>query len=160
MAAISRANELKQLLPGLNALFGDEYNNYENEHEMIYESENSDRSFEEELKLSRFGAAPVKDEGASVSYDVAQESFVARSRSCSILCGRWHYQGIDELHRAFHVLKVLLNYLLFLVISLYLLINNYDLYIQPTKNFSSNLSFNPSPTLPTTYPPILWLLSN
>ena len=87
MAAISRANELKQLLPGLNALFGDEYNNYENEHEMIYESENSDRSFEEELKLSGFGAAPVKDEGASVSYDVAQESFVARYTHETIALG-------------------------------------------------------------------------
>ena len=62
MAAISRANELKQLLPGLNALFGEEYGNYENEHEEIYVSENSERSFEEELKLSGFGAAPVKDE--------------------------------------------------------------------------------------------------
>ena len=57
MAAISRANELKQLLPGLNALFGEEYNNYENEHEEIYATENSERSFEEELKLSGFGAA-------------------------------------------------------------------------------------------------------
>ncbi len=60
MAAISRANELKQLLPGLNALFGEEYNRYENEHEEIYVTENSERSFEEELKLSGFGAAPVK----------------------------------------------------------------------------------------------------
>ena len=77
MAAISRAQELKQLLPGLNALFGEEYANYENEHEEIYVTENSERSFEEELKLSGFGAAPVKDEGAAISYDVAQESFVA-----------------------------------------------------------------------------------
>tara|TARA_R100000234_G_scaffold49318_1_gene29586 strand:+ start:1795 stop:2736 length:942 start_codon:yes stop_codon:yes gene_type:complete len=87
MAAISRANELKQLLPGLNALFGEEYNNYENEHEQIYASENSDRSFEEELKLSGFGAAPVKDEGASISYDVAQESFVARYTHETIALG-------------------------------------------------------------------------
>ena len=78
MAAISRANELKQLLPGLNALFGEEYGNYENEHEEIYVSENSERSFEEELKLSGFGAAPVKDEGATISWDTAQETFVAR----------------------------------------------------------------------------------
>jgi hypothetical protein len=78
MAAISRANELKQLLPGLNALFGEEYNRYENEHEEIYVTENSERSFEEELKLSGFGAAPVKDEGAAITYDTAQESFVAR----------------------------------------------------------------------------------
>ena len=78
MAAISRANELKQLLPGLNALFVEEYNRYENEHEEIYVTENSERSFEEELKLSGFGAAPVKDEGAAITYDTAQESFVAR----------------------------------------------------------------------------------
>ena len=78
MAAISRANELKQLLPGLNALFGEEYTRYENEHEEIYVTENSERSFEEELKLSGFGAAPVKDEGAAITYDTAQESFVAR----------------------------------------------------------------------------------
>ena len=87
MAAISRANQLKQLLPGLNALFGEEYNNYENEHEQIYVSENSERSFEEELKLSGFGAAPVKDEGAAVSYDVAQESFVARYSHETIALG-------------------------------------------------------------------------
>jgi hypothetical protein len=87
MAAISRANELKQLLPGLNALFGDEYNNYENEHEQIYVSENSERSFEEELNLSGFGAAPVKDEGAAISYDVAQESFVARYTHETIALG-------------------------------------------------------------------------
>ncbi len=60
MAAISRAQELHQLLPGLNALFGEEYNRYEDEHEAIYTTENSERSFEEELKLSGFGAAPVK----------------------------------------------------------------------------------------------------
>ncbi len=78
MAAISEANELKQLLPGLNAFFGEEYNRYENEHEEIYVTENSERSFEEELKLSGFGAAPVKDEGSAITYDTAQESFVAR----------------------------------------------------------------------------------
>ena len=87
MASISRANELKQLLPGLNALFGEEYNNYENEHEQIYVSENSERSFEEELKLSGFGAAPVKDEGAAISYDVANESFVARYTHETIALG-------------------------------------------------------------------------
>ena len=78
MAAISRAQELHQLLPGLNALFGEEYNRYENEHEAMYTTENSERSFEEELKLSGFGAAPVKNEGSAISYDTAQESFVAR----------------------------------------------------------------------------------
>ena len=87
MAAISRAQELKQLLPGLNALFGEEYTNYENEHEEIYVTENSERSFEEELKLSGFGAAPVKDEGSAVSYDVAQESFVARYTHQTIAMG-------------------------------------------------------------------------
>jgi len=85
--AISRAQELKQLLPGLNALFGDEYTNYENQHEEIYASENSERSFEEELKLSGFGAAPVKDEGASINYDTAQESFVARYTHETIAMG-------------------------------------------------------------------------
>ena len=87
MAAISRAQELHQLLPGLNALFGEEYANYENEHEEIYVTENSERSFEEELKLSGFGAAPVKDEGAAISYDVAQESFVARYTHETIAMG-------------------------------------------------------------------------
>lgn len=76
--AISRAQALKELLPGLNALFGLEYKKYENEHTEIYESENSDRSFEEEVKLSGFGAAPVKSEGSAISYDNAQESFTAR----------------------------------------------------------------------------------
>ena len=85
--AISRAQELKQLLPGLNALFGDEYANYENQHEEIYTSENSERSFEEELKLSGFGAAPVKDEGSAINYDTAQESFVARYTHETIAMG-------------------------------------------------------------------------
>jgi len=76
--AISRAQLLKELLPGLNALFGLEYGKYENEHAEIYETENSDRSFEEEQKLSGFGAAPVKQEGQAISYDNAQESFTAR----------------------------------------------------------------------------------
>jgi hypothetical protein len=87
MAAISRANELKQLLPGLNALFGDSYARYENEHTEIYSSENSERSFEEELKLSGFGAAPVKDEGSAIEYDTAQESFVARYTHETIALG-------------------------------------------------------------------------
>jgi hypothetical protein len=76
--AISRAQALKELLPGLNALFGLEYNKYENEHAEIYDTENSERSFEEEVKLSGFGAAPVKSEGASINYDTAQEAFTAR----------------------------------------------------------------------------------
>jgi len=85
--AISRAQQLKQLLPGLNALFGEEYSTHENQHEEIYTTENSDRSFEEELKLSGFGAAPVKDEGAAISYDTAQESFVARYTHETIAMG-------------------------------------------------------------------------
>lgn len=76
--AISRAQLLKELLPGLNALFGLEYDKYENEHSEIYETETSERSFEEETKLSGFGAAPVKNEGQALAYDNAQESFTAR----------------------------------------------------------------------------------
>ena len=87
MAAISRANQLHQLLPGLNALFGEEYQSYDNEHEQIYDTENSERSFEEELKISGFGAAPVKAEGAQIMYDTAQESFVARYTHETIAMG-------------------------------------------------------------------------
>ena len=85
--AISRAQLLKELLPGLNALFGLEYAKYENEHADIYESESSDRSFEEEVKLSGFNAAPVKDEGSAISYDNAQESFTARYNHETIAMG-------------------------------------------------------------------------
>jgi phage major head subunit gpT-like protein len=76
--AISRAQLLKELLPGLNALFGLEYNKYAEQHKEIYDTETSDRSFEEETKLSGFGAAPVKSEGAAISYDTAQEAWTAR----------------------------------------------------------------------------------
>ena len=76
--AISRAQLLKELLPGLNALFGLEYAKYGEEHAEIFESETSDRSFEEETKLSGFSAAPVKDEGSAIEYDNAQEAFTAR----------------------------------------------------------------------------------
>jgi hypothetical protein len=76
--AISRAQLLKELLPGLNALFGMEYDSYEGEHAEIYETETSERSFEEEVKLSGFGSAPVKAEGSAISYDNAQEAFTAR----------------------------------------------------------------------------------
>tara|TARA_R100000789_G_scaffold406_1_gene1791 strand:+ start:1451 stop:2362 length:912 start_codon:yes stop_codon:yes gene_type:complete len=85
--AISRAQLLKELLPGLNALFGLEYAKYESEHEDIYETESSDRSFEEEVKLSGFNAAPVKDEGSAISYDNAQESFTARYNHETIAMG-------------------------------------------------------------------------
>jgi len=84
---ISRAQLLKELLPGLNALFGLEYKKYENEHEAIYETESSERSFEEELKLSGFGAAPVKNEGQGISYDNAQEAWSARYNHETIAMG-------------------------------------------------------------------------
>jgi hypothetical protein len=76
--AISRAQLLKELLPGLNALFGLEYARYGEEHKEIYESETSERSFEEETKLSGFSAAPVKPEGSAIAYDNAQEAWTAR----------------------------------------------------------------------------------
>ena len=76
--AISRAQLLKELLPGLNALFGLEYKKYGEEHKEIFEQETSERSFEEETKLSGFSAAPVKNEGAAISYDNAQEAWTAR----------------------------------------------------------------------------------
>ena len=76
--AISRAQLVKELEPGLNALFGLEYKNYENQHTQIYSIETSDRAFEEEVMESGFGEAPVKTEGAGVSYDQAQEVYTAR----------------------------------------------------------------------------------
>jgi hypothetical protein len=76
--AISRAQLLKELLPGLNALFGLEYKRYAEEHKEIYETENSERSFEEEVKLSGFAAAPVKNEGMAIAYDNGQEAWTAR----------------------------------------------------------------------------------
>jgi len=85
--AISRAQLLKELLPGLNALYGLEYDKYENEHSEIYETESSDRSFEEEVKLSGFGAAPVKAEGAAISYDNAQEHYTARYNHETVAMG-------------------------------------------------------------------------
>ena len=76
--AISRAQLLKELLPGLNALFGLEYERYGEEHKEIFETETSERSFEEETKLSGFSAAPVKNEGSALAYDNAQEAWTAR----------------------------------------------------------------------------------
>ena len=76
--AISRAQLVKELEPGLNALFGLEYNRYENQHAEIYVSETSDRAFEEEVMLSGFASAPVKQEGAGVVFDTAGETFTAR----------------------------------------------------------------------------------
>ena len=76
--AISRAQLAKELEPGLNALFGLEYQRYEQEHAEIYDTENSERAFEEEVMLSGFGSAPVKSEGAAVAFDDANEAFTAR----------------------------------------------------------------------------------
>ena len=85
--AISRAQLLKELLPGLNALFGLEYKKYGEEHKEIYETETSDRSFEEETKLSGFSAAPVKNEGQAIAYDNAQEAWTARYNHETIAMG-------------------------------------------------------------------------
>jgi hypothetical protein len=85
--AISRAQLLKELLPGLNALFGMEYQRYGEEHKEIYETENSERSFEEETKLSGFGNAPVKGEGSAIAYDNAQEAWTARYNHETIALG-------------------------------------------------------------------------
>ena len=85
--AISRAQLLKELLPGLNALFGLEYARYGEEHKEIYETESSERSFEEETKLSGFGQAPVKNEGSAIAYDNAQEAWTARYNHETIAMG-------------------------------------------------------------------------
>jgi hypothetical protein len=85
--AISRAQLLKELLPGLNALFGMEYARYGEEHKEIYESETSERSFEEETKLSGFSAAPVKNEGSAIAYDNAQEAWTTRYNHETIALG-------------------------------------------------------------------------
>ena len=85
--AISRAQLLKELLPGLNALFGLEYARYGEEHKEIYETESSERSFEEETKLSGFSAAPVKNEGSAIAYDNAQEAWTARYNHETIAMG-------------------------------------------------------------------------
>ena len=85
--AISRAQLLKELLPGLNALFGMEYARYGEEHKEIYETETSERSFEEETKLSGFSAAPVKNEGNAIAYDNAQEAWTARYQHETIALG-------------------------------------------------------------------------
>ena len=85
--AISRSQLLKELLPGLNALFGLEYNRYGEEHKEIYEIESSERSFEEETKLSGFAAAVVKPEGSAIQYDNAQEAWTARYNHETIALG-------------------------------------------------------------------------
>jgi hypothetical protein len=85
--AIARAQLLKELLPGLNALFGLEYARYGEEHKELYSVETSERSFEEETKLAGFGAAPVKNEGSAISYDNAQEAWTARFNHETIALG-------------------------------------------------------------------------
>jgi hypothetical protein len=85
--AMSRAQLLKELLPGLNALFGLEYKQYGEEHREIFEQETSERSFEEEVKLSGFAAAPVKNEGSAIAYDNAQEAYTARYNHETIAMG-------------------------------------------------------------------------
>jgi len=85
--AISRAQLLKELLLGLNALFGLEYTKYGEEHKELFETETSERSFEEETKLSGFNAAPVKNEGNAIAYDNAQEAWTARYQHETIALG-------------------------------------------------------------------------
>jgi hypothetical protein len=85
--AVSRAQLLKELLPGLNGLFGLEYARYDAEHKEIYVTETSERSFEEETKLAGFSAAPVKNEGSAIAYDNAQEAFTARYNHETIALG-------------------------------------------------------------------------
>jgi hypothetical protein len=85
--AISRAQLLKELVPGLNALFGMQYETYGEQHKEIFETETSERSFEEETKLSGFNAAPVKNEGNAIAYDNAQEAWTARYNHETIALG-------------------------------------------------------------------------
>ena len=85
--AISRAQLLKELLPGLNALFGMEYARHGDEHKEVFETESSERSFEEETKLSGFSAAPVKNEGSAIAYDNGQEAWTARYTHETIALG-------------------------------------------------------------------------
>lgn len=84
---ISRAQQQKELVPGLHKLFGLEYKQYEEQHKDIYETDSSDRSFEETVKLSAFDAAPVKDEGAAMIYDTAQEAYTSRFNHETIVLG-------------------------------------------------------------------------
>ena len=85
--AISRSQLVKELEPGLNALFGLEYQRYEQEHTEIFDQESSDRAFEEEVMLSGFGSAPVKSEGAGISYDTATEAYTSRYTHETIALG-------------------------------------------------------------------------
>ena len=89
--AISRAQLAKELEPGLNALFGMEYDRYENQHAEIFTTESSDRAFEEEVMLSGFGLAPTKQEGSGVTFDDANESFTAPLQSRNNRISFFHY---------------------------------------------------------------------
>ena len=95
--AISRAQLAKELEPGLNALFGMEYDRYEGQHSEIYTTESSDRAFEEEVMLSGFGAAPTKQEGSNVSYDDANDAHPARNNHETLA---WAYRTPEEANRA------------------------------------------------------------
>ena len=94
--AISRNQLVKELEPGLNALFGLEYKQYEQEHAEIYNTESSDRAFEEEVMLSGFGQAQVKPEGSGVTFDSAQETFTARYTHETIAVSYTHLTPADE----------------------------------------------------------------
>ena len=85
--AISRSQLAKELEPGLNALFGMEYSRYENQHAEIFDTETSDRAFEEEVMLSGFGAAPTKSEGGSIAFDDAQEAYTSRYNHETVALG-------------------------------------------------------------------------
>lgn len=85
--ALSRAQLLKELVPGLNALFGLEYKTYEDEHKMLFDEDTSEKAFEEEVKLSGFGMAVAKAEGTAISYDQGQEAWVARYQHETIALG-------------------------------------------------------------------------
>ena len=84
--AINRAQLAKELEPGLNALFGMEYNRYDSEHEEIFDTETSDRAFEEEVMIVGFGSAPTKAEGAGVSFDNSTEGYTSRYTQNHITC--------------------------------------------------------------------------
>lgn len=87
MPAISRAQLMKELLPGLNEIFGMEYKRYEQQHKMLYDISTSTRSFEEDLKVGGFDAAPVKNEGAAIAFDSAQEAWAQRYTHQTIALG-------------------------------------------------------------------------
>ena len=104
--AISRNQLVKELEPGLNALFGLEYKSYDQEHAEIYTTESSDRAFEEEVMLSGFGQAKVKPEGSGVEFDRAQETFTARYTHETISLG---FVSLRKLLRTTYTTDLLLD---------------------------------------------------